>query len=147
MKYLRTYVHNMYLHVLVRLISVRPVLIAFCGVSSGTCTHRDCSMPWMKTVHFVSLEFVMGFTCVMEGSRFQISLFSLINRLLNLIVLSLGSRISTVSTEPGYRLDHQGVSVQTPVRARIFSPPSCPDQLGGPPSLLSNRYRRVFPRG
>jgi hypothetical protein len=39
---------------------------------------------------------------------------------------------------PGYRLDGRGVGVRVPVGSRIFSSPGRPEQLWGPPSLLSN---------
>jgi hypothetical protein len=54
---------------------------------------------------------------------------------------------SVVGLATGYRLDDQGVGVRVSVRSRIFSSPCHPDQLWGPPNLLSNGYWRLFPLG
>jgi hypothetical protein len=40
----------------------------------------------------------------------------------------------------GYGLDDRGFGVRVPVGSRIFSSPCCPDQLWGPPNLLSNQW-------
>jgi hypothetical protein len=58
---------------------------------------------------------------------------------------SRGSRDSSVGIATGYGLDDRGVGVGVPVGSRIFSSPHRPDRLTGPPNLLSNRYRGLFP--
>jgi hypothetical protein len=52
------------------------------------------------------------------------------------------SRDSSVSIATRYGLDSRGVGVRVMVRSRIFSSPSRLDRFRGPPSLLSNGYRR-----
>jgi hypothetical protein len=51
------------------------------------------------------------------------------------------SQVSIVGIATGYGLDGRGVGVRVPVGPRIFSSPSRPDRLWGPPNLLSNGYR------
>jgi hypothetical protein len=50
------------------------------------------------------------------------------------------SRDSVVCIATGQGLDDRGVGVRVPVKSRIFSSPRHPDQIWGPPSLLSNEY-------
>jgi hypothetical protein len=57
------------------------------------------------------------------------------------------SRDSAVGIATGYGLDGRGVGVRVPVQSRIFCSPRCPDRLWDLPSLLSNGYRGLYPRG
>jgi hypothetical protein len=56
-------------------------------------------------------------------------------------------RDSAVGIAIGYELDDRGVGVRVPVVSRIFSSPRRPDRFCGPPNLLSDAYRKLFPQG
>jgi hypothetical protein len=62
-------------------------------------------------------------------------------------IIMLYSVDTIVSIATGYGLDNRGVGVWVPVGPRIFSSPRHPDQLSGPPNLLSNGYQGCSPRG
>jgi hypothetical protein len=57
------------------------------------------------------------------------------------------NRDSVVSIVTSYRLNNLGVRVRIPVGSRIFSSPSRPGRLWGPPNLLSNGYQGSFVGG
>jgi hypothetical protein len=54
---------------------------------------------------------------------------------------------SAVGIATSYGLDERGVGVRVPVVSRIVSSPRRPGRLCGPPTLLSNGYLGLFPRG
>jgi hypothetical protein len=51
---------------------------------------------------------------------------------------------SAVGVATGYGLDDRGIGVLVAIGSRMFTSPYRSDRLWGPPSLLSNWYRRPF---
>jgi hypothetical protein len=47
----------------------------------------------------------------------------------------------------GYGMDGRGVEVPFLAGERVFFSPERPDQFCGPPNLVYNEYRGIFPRG
>jgi hypothetical protein len=103
-------------------------------------------------------KFVMN-TCTIQSwnqSVLEVSVYSLkpyvrlcwlVKANLSLNLIYKGSHDSVVDIATGYGLDVRGVRVRVPVGSRIFSSPSRPGQLRGPPNLLSHLYRGSFPGG
>jgi hypothetical protein len=72
----------------------------------------------------------------------------LLKRLILNITMLMDKRwYSSVGIATGYGLDDREVGVRAPVGSRILSSPRRPGRLWGPHNLLSNGYRRLFPRG
>jgi hypothetical protein len=63
-----------------------------------------------------------------------------------IIIIFIRKWHRVVDIETGYGLEDRRVGIRVPVGSRIFSFPRHPDQLCGPPKLLSDGYLGLFPR-
>jgi hypothetical protein len=97
----------------------------------GSWKKKTASRAWQTRLHNSDIMYVC---CVLELS-------------IPCCTIRSGSRDSAVGKATGYGLYDRGVGVRVAVRSRIFSSPRRSDRFWGPPSLLSNGYRGVFPGG
>jgi hypothetical protein len=104
---------------------------------SRSCGSLELTQPYVPPWPVTGIFFLFFFTFL----RFLWNVFY------NLYFINHKSRDNAIGIATGYGLDDLGVGVRVPVGPRIFTFLCRPDRLWGPPSLLSNGYRVLFPRG
>jgi hypothetical protein len=72
-----------------------------------------------------------------SSEPFRIGIIEFIDRYIYIYIYEYNWD-SSVGIATGYELDDQVDGIRVPVGERIFSSPSRPDRLWGPPNLLSN---------
>jgi hypothetical protein len=89
---------------------------------------------------------VLLLICLSSALSDFFSLFSSLFSTITCPTAWFRSRDSVDGIATGYGLNNLEVGVRVLVGSRIFSSPRHPDRLWGPPSALSNGYRRLFLR-